>query len=169
MIVTVDATARRIEVGGAWLPCRIGRSGAIPAADKREGDGATPLGAWPVRGVLLRPTSGIAPPARLPWRWLRPDDGWSDDIRDPAYNRPVRHPHPFSAERLWREDGLYDAIVWLGHNEPPIAGAGSAIFLHLTADKDFTEGCVAVSREAMARLLATLAPGDALDIRCAWR
>ena len=38
----------------------------------------------------------------MPWRWLRPDDGWSDDAADPAYNRPVRHPHPYSAEWLWR-------------------------------------------------------------------
>ncbi len=165
-MIEVDAAARRLRFGDTWLSCAIGRSGAIAAADKREGDGATPLGEWPIRGVLLRPDRGIAPPARLPWRWLRPDDGWSDDPRDPAYNRPVRHPHPFSAERLWREDGLYDAIVWLGHNgDPPVAGRGSAIFLHLLADKDFTEGCVAVSREAMAALLAKLAPGDALVVR----
>jgi L,D-peptidoglycan transpeptidase YkuD (ErfK/YbiS/YcfS/YnhG family) len=165
VIVTVDSAARRIEVDGEWLPCLIGRAGVISAADKREGDGTTPLGAWPVRGALLRPDRRIAPPARLPWRWLRPDDGWSDDVHDPAYNRPVRHPHPFSAERLWREDGVYDAILWLGHNEPPVAGAGSAIFLHLTGDKDFTEGCVAVSRDAMMALLSSLATGDALAIR----
>jgi L,D-peptidoglycan transpeptidase YkuD (ErfK/YbiS/YcfS/YnhG family) len=165
VIAAVDAAARRIAIGGTSHPCLIGRSGAVPASEKREGDGATPLGTWPIRGALLRPDRGITPPARLSWRWLRPDDGWSDDARDPAYNRPVRHPHPFSAERLWREDGLYDAIVWLGHNEPPVAGAGSAIFLHLTADKDFTEGCVAVSGAAMAELLAMLAPGDALAVR----
>ncbi|HEY0269428.1 MAG TPA: L,D-transpeptidase family protein [Sphingomonas sp.] len=165
-MVEVDAAARRIAIDGAWLPCLIGRAGAVPAIDKREGDGATPLGQWPVRGVLLRPARGIAPPARLPWRWLRAGDGWSDDIRDPAYNRAVRHPHPFSAERLWRDDGLYDAIVLLGHNDrPPVPGLGSAIFLHLTGDKGFTEGCVAVSRAAMTALLAVLAPGDALSVR----
>lgn len=101
----------------------------------------------------------------LPWRWLRPNDGWSDDVRDPVYNRPVCHPHPFSAEKLWRKDGLYDAIVWLGYNDsPPLSGAGSAIFLHLR-ESNVTEGCVAVSREAMASLLATLTPSDLLSIR----
>jgi L,D-peptidoglycan transpeptidase YkuD (ErfK/YbiS/YcfS/YnhG family) len=161
----VDSSARTIMVGNAVIPCVIGRGGVRKAEDKREGDGVTPLGRWPIRAVLLRPDRGLSPPAHLPWRWLRSDDGWSDDPRDPAYNRPVRHPHPFSAERLWREDGLYDAIILLGHNDaPPVAGLGSAIFLHLR-EGEFTEGCVAVPRETMAELLATLEPGSVLTIR----
>ena len=160
----VDSNARMLHCGDDAIACVIGRSGACAAEDKREGDGCTPLGRWPIRAVLLRPDRGIAPPVHLPWRWLRADDGWSDDPRDPAYNRPVRHPHVFSAEQLWREDGLYDAIVLLGHNDaPPIAGEGSAIFLHLR-EGDVTEGCVAVPRETMAKLLATLEPGSVLEI-----
>ena len=100
-----------------------------------------------------------------PWRWLRPHDGWSDDPADPAYNRPVRHPHPFRAERLWRDDELYDAIVVLGHNlDPPIAGLGSAIFLHCWRDGATTEGCVAVARDALLASLPDMRPGDTLRI-----
>jgi len=165
MELIVDSAARTIHFGNVVAPCVIGRSGPIEATDKREGDGATPLGCWPIRGVLLRPDRGLLPPAHLPWRWLREEDGWSDDPRDPAYNRPVRHPHPYSAERLWREDRLYDAIVLLGHNDnPPVAGEGSAIFLHLR-EGEFTEGCVAVPRETMSELLATLDIGSMLIIR----
>ena len=147
------------------LPCLIGRSGAVAAADKREGDGATPLGRWPLRAVLLRPDRVEVPAGlRLPWRWLRPDDGWSDDPADPAYNRPVRHPHPFSAERLWRNDGLYDVIIVLGHNDaPPVPGAGSAIFLHCAEGRP-TEGCVAIDRAALLSQLPRIGPGDALEI-----
>lgn len=164
MRLRVDTTKRTLRFDDQDIACAIGRSGVIDAADKREGDGYTPLGSWPIRSVLLRPDRRISPPAHLPWRWLRPDDGWSDDPRDPAYNRPVRHPHAFSAERLWRDDGLYDAIMLLGHNDsPPVAGQGSAIFLHLR-EGDATEGCVAVPREAMATLLARLEPGSILDI-----
>ena len=162
-IVYADTAAGRLRFGESDVAASIGRGGACAAADKREGDGCTPIGAWPIRGVLLRPGLGFAPPA-LPWRWLRPDDGWSDDPRDPAYNRPVRHPHAFSAERLWRDDGLYDAILWLGHNDAPLVpGAGSAIFLHLSGDRP-TEGCVAIAREAMVALLGWLRPGDQLRI-----
>ena len=154
--IVVDTAARTLRVGDISTRCAIGRSGACDAADKREGDGCTPRGTWPIRAALLRHDRGLAPPAHLAWRWLRPDDGWSDAPDDPAYNRPVRHPHGASAERLWRDDALYDAILVIGHNDsPPIAGMGSAIFLHLH-DGDSTEGCVAVSRAVMAELLARL-------------
>lgn len=148
------------------LPCLIGRSGAIAAAAKREGDGATPRGSWPLRAVLLRPDRVAAPAGlALPWRWLRADDGWSDDPHDPAYNRPVRHPHRWSAERLWRDDGLYDVIVVLGHNDAPVVpGAGSAIFLHCSGDGRPTEGCVAVARDDLLGLIAIMARGDSLRI-----
>lgn len=155
-----------LHVKSRSIPCSMGRAGVCLAGEKREGDGATPLGTWPFRGVLLRPDR-VAPATglRLPWRWLRPDDGWSDDPADPAYNRPVRHPHPFSAERLWRDDGLYDVIVVLGHNDaPPVPGAGSAIFLHCWREDTATEGCVAIAREALLDLLPALAAGEALII-----
>ncbi len=162
--IRVDSAAGRLTAFGESLSCRIGRSGSIAADVKREGDGATPLGRWPIRGALLRPDRGAVPAPALPWRWLRPSDGWSDDPADPAYNRPVRHPHRWSAERLWREDGLYDVVLVLGHNDaPPVPGLGSAIFLHCAGDEP-TEGCVAIAADALAALLPRLRPGDAVDI-----
>ena len=165
MHVVVEADAGLLHFDGTTLPCAIGRRGACEATDKREGDGRTPLGLWPVRAVLLRPDRGFGPPPAVPWRWLRPDDGWSDDIADPAYNRPVRHPHSFSAERMWRDDAHYDAILILGHNDrPPVPDLGSAIFLHLRGDKP-TEGCVAIDRQGMASLLSGLTAGSRVEIR----
>jgi L,D-peptidoglycan transpeptidase YkuD (ErfK/YbiS/YcfS/YnhG family) len=164
--LVADATAGLLSVGDRSVVCRFGRAGLLPAADKKEGDGASPIGTWPVRGVLLRPDRVTAPAVSLPWRWLRPDDGWSDDPADPAYNRPVRHPHGWSAERLWRDDGLYDLIVVLGHNDaPPVAGQGSAIFLHCWRDGATTEGCVAVARDDLLHIVAELSPGSVLEIR----
>lgn len=165
--LVVDSAAPTLLAGDHTIPCAIGRAGACPAAGKREGDGKTPLGTWPIRAVLLRPDRVAAPAGLcLPWRWLRPGEGWSDDPRDPAYNRPVRHPHSFSAEHLWREDGLYDVLLVLGHNDrPPVPGAGSAIFLHCWRDAAPTEGCVAIEREALLGLLPGLKPGDAVAIR----
>jgi L,D-peptidoglycan transpeptidase YkuD (ErfK/YbiS/YcfS/YnhG family) len=168
-LVRVDTSARTIHFDDRSWPCAIGRSGACPAERKREGDGCTPLGRWPVRTVLLRPDRWRQPPAGLPWRWIRPQDGWSDAPSDPVYNRPVRHPHPASAEWLWRDDAVYDAILVLGHNDaPPVPGAGSAIFLHLRGDKP-TEGCVAIDRSVMAALLAWAPAGTILDFGSALR
>ncbi|ATE66940.1 L,D-transpeptidase family protein [Rhizorhabdus dicambivorans] len=160
-----SATLTLTAPDGTLIPCAIGRAGALPAADKREGDGATPLGRWPIRTVLFRPGAASPPPGlRLPWRWIRAEDGWSDGPGDPQYNRPVRHPHRFSAERLVREDGAYDVIVVLGHNDaPPVQGLGSAVFLHCSEGRP-TAGCVAVERDALLGLLPQLSPGDVVEI-----
>lgn len=167
MSIRVDSATQTLTgPDGVEIACTIGRSGVCPAADKREGDGMTPLGRWPIRCVLFR-VGRSAPPTgmRLPWRQVSADDGWSDDPADPAYNRPVRHPHGFSAERLIRDDGLYDIIVVLGHNDaPPVPGMGSAIFLHCSDGDRPTEGCVAIPRERLAALIARLSPGDSVEI-----
>ena len=155
MIVTVDTTAKMLHADGRSISCSIGRSGAVAADAKREGDHMTPLGEWPIRAALFRPDRSAPPPGfALPWRWIRPDDGWCDDPADTGYNRPVRLPYPASAERMWRGDHAYDIVLILGHNDaPPVPGIGSAIFFHLTNDRPFTEGCIAVGRTAIDALL----------------
>jgi L,D-peptidoglycan transpeptidase YkuD (ErfK/YbiS/YcfS/YnhG family) len=62
---------------------------------------------------------------------------------------------------MWRDDGAYDLVVMLGFNDaPPIAGRGSAIFLHCIADgKTGTAGCVAVDRDDLMGMLG-LADAD---------
>ena len=162
--IRVDGAAGRLRFGAIDMPCTIGRGGVCAAVDKREGDGCTPLGSWPVRGVLLR-SGRVAPDGiRLPWRWIREGDGWSDDPADPAYNRPVQLPRPFSAESLLRDDDAYDVIVVLGHNDaPPVPGRGSAIFFHLSEGRP-TAGCVAVERADMLKLLPLFMPGDVMEI-----
>ena len=154
-----------------WLGHRakaaLGKGGLKPAAEKREADGASPIGAWPLRRVLWRPDKGPPPRTALPLEAIGPDDGWCDAPLDPAYNRPVTLPYPTSAERMWRDDDLYDLVVVLGHNDDPvIPGAGSAIFLHLARpDYGPTEGCVALARTDLEALLAAAGPGDVLEIR----
>ena len=74
-------------------------------ADKREGDGATPVGCFTLRRVLYRPDRMAPPETSLPVAAIQPADGWCDDPADPAYNRPVHLPHPASHEEMWRADG----------------------------------------------------------------
>ncbi|WP_224199427.1 MULTISPECIES: L,D-transpeptidase family protein [Pacificimonas] len=161
----VSVASQMLVGGDISVPCLIGAAGGIPASEKREGDRATPLGTYRLSTVLMRPDRVVPPPGiALPWRWTAKADGWSDDPEDPAYNRPVRHPHRHSAERMWRDDGLYDIVVTLSHNTPAIPGAGSAVFLHCTAAKPHTAGCVAVERGALLTLLPLLAAESYLSI-----
>ena len=149
--------------GRRWR-CALGSAGI--RADKREGDGATPAGTWPLRRLLWRADRLPAPETALPLARLAPDDGWCDDPADRNYNRQVRLPFAASAERLWRDDALYDVIVVLGHNDaPPVPGRGSAIFLHVAqADYAPTRGCVALALTDLLALLADCRPDMALRI-----
>lgn len=104
----------------------------------------------------------------LPSRPIRADHGWCDAPRHPAYNRPVRLPFAASAERMRRDDHLYDAVVVLDWNVRRRARElGSAIFLHLAADNSLppTAGCIAVRPRDMARLSPLLLPGTRLVVR----
>ena len=113
---------------------------------------------WPLRRLLFRPDRGAPPQGILPVAAIAPDDGWCDDAGDPAYNRPVKLPFGASHEAMWRTDHLYDLVVVVGHNDsPPVAGAGSAIFLHLARpDRGPTAGCVAFSRADLEAILVGL-------------
>lgn len=155
-----------MDIGGHAAPVSLGPAGVRPAADKREGDQATPAGDWPIRRLLYRPDKASAPPTALLVEAISPTDGWCDAADDPAYNRPVSLPYPASAERMWRDDDLYDLVIVLGHNDdPPVAGMGSAIFVHLRRpDGGPTQGCVALGRADMLELLAKARPGDAVRI-----
>ena len=79
----------------------LGRSGA--KALKREGDGATPLGRFPVRQVLYRADRVMRPRTVFPLRAIRADDGWCEDPADRNYNRLVKL-SPRSADRLTRDE-----------------------------------------------------------------
>lgn len=150
-----------LDDGRAW-PCVIGRGGTVPAAEKAEGDGATPIGAWPVRELRHRPDRVRPPATGLPLRPLAPADAWCDDPADAAYNRAVTLPFAGGHEVLWRSDHLYDLVAMLGYNDdPPVPGAGSAIFLHVAPpDGGSTAGCIALPRLALETVLEAMAPGS---------
>ncbi|MBV9378639.1 MAG: L,D-transpeptidase family protein [Alphaproteobacteria bacterium] len=155
----------RLYWAGGSAPAAAGRAGV--KADKHEGDGATPAGTYPLLSVLYRPDRITpAPLSQLPVKPLSPSDGWVDEPGDPNYNRPVSLPYSASAEQMWREDELYDALVVIGYNMGPVVpGAGSAIFLHVAAP-DFapTAGCIAVEKEILLGLLPLLGPGSRITI-----
>lgn len=159
-----SGTSGRISWPGGSAPCVLGRGGV--RADKREGDGATPVGAFPLRRLLYRADRLPRPETRLPTGPIAPDDGWCDDPGHPDYNRPVRLPFAAGREEMWREDGVYDLVLVIGHNDdPPVPGLGSAVFVHLTRpERTPTAGCVALDLPDLLLLLAAAGPGDRLVV-----
>jgi L,D-peptidoglycan transpeptidase YkuD (ErfK/YbiS/YcfS/YnhG family) len=166
MIVTAtEAHHGTLRAAGHVYDCTLGPSGV--RAEKREGDGVTPVGVYPLRAIWYRADRIPQPVSTLPLHGIEQDDGWCDAPADPSYNRPVKLPYRASAEKMWRDDAVYDLVVILGHNDdPPVPGKGSAIFLHI-ANQAFgpTEGCIGLRREDLLTLAALMTPASVIDIR----
>ena len=147
-------TPRGLRFQGRMFPCTVGKGGI--RADKREGDGATPVGVHRIVGLLYRPDR-IARPAdwAVP---IRPGDLWSDDAKDEDYNLMVRAPYPHSHERLRRADPLYDIVLITDWNWPYAErGHGSAIFLHQWRRPGYpTEGCIAFRRNHLRWIVSRI-------------
>jgi len=144
--------------GPLTLPVALGRGGI--KANKREGDGATPRGAFRLKRLWWRADRHPRPATRLPSRRIGSLDGWCETPTDRNYNRPVKVAPQSGADRLRRQDHLYDFIVETDHNtRPRVAGRGSAVFIH-AARPGFapTAGCVALNLPTLRRLLARVGP-----------
>lgn len=143
-------TRQGLRFMGRMWPCSIGK-GSI-RADKREGDGATPVGVHLIVGLLYRPDRMAAP---TDWAVpIRPGDLWSDDPTHEDYNLMVRAPYPHRHEALRRGDRLYDLVLLTDWNWPRAEqGRGSAIFLHRWRRPGYpTEGCVAFRPDHLLRI-----------------
>ena len=167
MKIFVDTKQQILRMDKCEYACAIGKNGAVPECNGREGDGKTPLGTYKLRYGMYRADRIELPDTYLPFWALRKDDGWCDTSGDPAYNRPVRLPYPSSAEHLWRDSPVYDIIIVLGHNDdPPAPNMGSAIFLHIAREGYApTQGCVAVSREDMLALVSKVDNESSIEIQ----
>ena len=171
LLVTLRVRARPGRKSQGWLiagplalPVALGRGGIL--ANKREGDGGTPRGTFVLRRLWWRADRMPRPRTGLPVRRIRPNDGWCEDPSDRRYNRPVEVPKQSSADRLWRDDRLYDLIIETSHNtRPRIAGRGSAVFIHIAREKFApTAGCVALEARTLHRLIERMGPQTQIKI-----
>jgi L,D-peptidoglycan transpeptidase YkuD (ErfK/YbiS/YcfS/YnhG family) len=153
LALNARATKGILEAGGLRFRCSLGRSGA--RYRKRESDGASPKGCFALRRVFYRADRMPPPRTALRPHVMRDDDGWCETVGDRNYNRRVRIPYAASHETMKRQDGLYDMVVELSHNERPrVQGLGSAVFFHLRRpDGGPTAGCIAVSKRDMRIIL----------------
>ena len=165
-------TAQDLVVGpwgarfrGRRFACAHGRGGIAQA--KREGDLVTPAGSWRLLWLYYRADRSAQPRTPLPAFPLGPQQGWAETPDDPAYNQPIRHPHPWPADRMARGDPLYDLCIATDHNRDPTRpGAGSAIFVHLWRRPRWpTAGCVAFTRADLTWILARWTRTSRLIIR----
>ena len=139
---------------GEQFQCSIGRSGF--SENKKEGDGFTPIGTFYIEKIYYRADKIENLDTRINKIIIDESDGWCDDPGHKEYNQLIQFPFNFSAEKLFREDSLYNVVCVLNYNtNPVIPGIGSAIFMHV-AHNEYkpTEGCVALKQEYLIYLLS---------------
>lgn len=135
----------------------VGLNGVAAPGAKREGDGKTPNGAYPMRGGFgIRANPGLA----SSWRVTDARDVWVDDSRSRLYNTHQRLPAAgrwTSAEKM-RLSPAYNYAQVIGYNEARTPGRGSAIFLHVDQGRG-TAGCVSLPTPSLLAVLRWQKPG----------
>ncbi len=145
---------------GEAVPVVIGRKGLAPAGQKREGDGRSPAGVYPLGTAF-----GFAADADLhiPYRQLRDTTECVDDSDSFYYNQIVdRDMIPridWSSSERMRAIDQYRWGVVVDYNTPAQPRRGSCVFLHIwSGPGSTTTGCTAMPQEDLQTLLRWLDP-----------
>jgi L,D-peptidoglycan transpeptidase YkuD (ErfK/YbiS/YcfS/YnhG family) len=158
--VTIHVLERSKGVWQLVLPPfagSIGEKGFAAINKKREGDGKSPSGIFPL-GIAFGYDSSVT--TRMPYRQATENDFWVDDVNSEDYNKWVKgKPNAASWEKMKRNDDQYKYGVVIEYNtNPMIKGKGSAIFLHVWKRGEATAGCVAMPEEMVLKILGWLDP-----------
>ncbi|MGZ4424524.1 MAG: L,D-transpeptidase family protein [Gaiellaceae bacterium] len=168
------ATTRTSARGddGCWLPvsgpdtARVGRNGV--RVNRREGDGSTPAGLFPIG----RPMYGNSPNPGVAFRYvrLRCGDWWVEDSKSPAYNTfqrvgcGRRPPFKVTTPDMSTSPPACAHLAVVEYSmHPVVPGRGSGIFLHVQIGKA-TSSCISLRRPALLRVLRWLDPDSRPEI-----
>ena len=141
----------------------IGKNGI---GKSREGDHKTPRGSYRfTRGFGIKRPDIV----NLPYTQVDGNCFWVDDPASKYYNQFVNLSNVEkdwnSAESLAGSGRSYNYALAINYNEACIPGKGSAIFLHCLPTGG--AGCIAVSEDAMVRILKETGPDCLLLIESA--
>ncbi|EOQ90422.1 L,D-transpeptidase catalytic domain protein [Leptospira yanagawae serovar Saopaulo str. Sao Paulo = ATCC 700523] len=130
------------------IPVWFGRSGLIPSNLKREGDGFTPLGYFPIKRILGKEKRSIR---TLEYTQISKNHYWNDNSNSKHYNQLVQKKEK-GAHPLWNSD-IYELFLVIEHNtNPSIPGMGSMIFLHPWKESNPTSGCVGIDKNSLVQI-----------------
>lgn len=164
--------------GGEWrpvgerVPVLFGKNGLAwgiglagqdePGTHKKERDGRAPAGVFRLGDVFTYETK-LPPGGDYPFHHVTEADIWSDDPRSPDYNRhvvidPKNPPHNYTHERMRSGDFAYHWLIDIRHNsDPPVPGAGSAIFFHIRRGENRpTTGCTTMAQPELVKVITWL-------------
>ncbi|TGL74049.1 L,D-transpeptidase family protein [Leptospira jelokensis] len=134
------------------IPVWFGRSGLISSNLKREGDGFTPLGFFPIKRMLGKGKRSIR---NLEYTQISKNHHWNDDSNSKHYNQLVNRKEK-GAHSLWSSE-IYELFLVIEHNtNPRIAGMGSMLFLHPWNETKPTSGCIGIQKKSLDQIISAL-------------
>jgi L,D-peptidoglycan transpeptidase YkuD (ErfK/YbiS/YcfS/YnhG family) len=146
--------------GLAWGSGLAGQN--EPGLHKKERDGRAPAGVFAI-GEVFGYDAKLPPGGDYPFHQVTEADIWSDDPRSPNYNRhvvidPKNPPDDYSHEKMRSGDFAYHWLVEIRHNsDPPVPGAGSAIFFHIRRGVNrATTGCTTMAEPELVKMVTWL-------------
>jgi L,D-peptidoglycan transpeptidase YkuD (ErfK/YbiS/YcfS/YnhG family) len=175
-LITVEAKTTRTtyaslrlwrRAGACWVAAggpyraRLGARGL--SANRREGDGTTPVGTFRIHPTMYgnEPNPGV----RFRYRRVRCGDWWDEDQSSPTYNSFQRigcgrkPPFAVKSEGMWQSKKAYPYLAVIEFNmRRVVPGLGSGIFLHAQTGGP-TNGCVSIPRGDLRDVLRWLRPG----------
>ncbi len=167
----------RWKAVGAPVPVLFGKNGLAwgrglvgneqPGLHKQERDGRAPAGIFEV-GKIYTYDPALPQGSDYPFHQVTAADGWVDDPSLPNYNRFITIPDPehppawFEKAKMRQGDFAYHWLVEIRHNsDPPVPGAGSAIFFHIRRGPDRpSSGCTTMAEPDLVRLIRWLRAND---------
>ena len=138
------------------IKCVVGKRGI--SKKKIEGDFKTPKGSFKILNIFYRKDRVFNLKTNIPKSPIYKNMGWCDDPDSAKYNKLIKFPFSYRAEKLYRSDNIYDIILILNYNiKPTIKNKGSAIFIHVAKKKfSSTKGCVAVAKKELKILIKSI-------------
>ena len=132
--------------------CSVGKRGI--GLKRKEGDFITPKGKYKIKYIMYR-KDRVKIQSKIKKIIIKKEMGWCDDPNSKDYNKLIKLPFRYSAEKLFRRDNVYDIVLVLNYNiNPTYKGKGSAIFIHI-AKKNYknTLGCIAVRKKDLKNIV----------------
>ena len=132
--------------------CCIGKSGTKKS--KIEGDNSTPKGTFTLGTLYYRKDRVKKPVTNLKTKIIKSNLGWCNDPKHMFYNKEIKIQKKIRHEKLYRKDQKYDYFLVINYNnKKTLPNRGSAIFLHLTKNYNYTAGCIALRKNDFLILL----------------
>tara|TARA_B100001029_G_C14786979_1_gene299699 strand:- start:75 stop:566 length:492 start_codon:yes stop_codon:yes gene_type:complete len=143
---------KKLVINDYKVKCAIGKRGI--GTKQKEGDLITPKGKFKVNYILYRKDRIRNLKSKIKIIPIRKNMGWCNDASSHRYNKLIKFPFKYSAEKLYRTDNTYDLILVLDFNSNPvIKNKGSAIFIHVAKNNyKSTAGCIALKKRDLINI-----------------